>query len=256
LDDMVRDLSALGRDLRLPEPSQGLSTAVMGRVATLPLPGTPTTSWGRASRRVGQRLTFAVGTRRRRVVAILLAVLLSLLAAPPVRAAVADWFGFGGVRVERGSPPPGKASPPPRVEQHRSLAQAAAAVSFPISMPRELGVPDGVEVSPDGRMVSMSWTAGRDGFVRLDQFAASLDFSVVKRTPNVQYAAVGGADALWFEEPHEVVLLEPDGTQRTESARLAGHTLIWLADETTLRLEGDLTLQRAVQIAESSVPVG
>jgi len=104
-------------------------------------------------------------------------------------------------------------------------------------------------------MVSMSWTSGPDGVVRLDQFGATLDFSVLKRTPSVHYTAVGGSDALWFEEPHEVVLLNPDGTQRTESARLAGHTLIWLDGDTTLRLEGDLTLQRAVEIAESSVRV-
>ena len=37
----------------------------------------------------------------------------------------------------------------------------------------------------------------------------------------------------------------PDGTRRTESARLAGHTLIWQDGGTTLRLEGDLSLERA-----------
>ena len=88
----------------------------------------------------------------------------------------------------------------------------------------------------------MSWSADEDGVVRLDQFDADLDFSVLKTTPDVFFAAVDGNDALWFEEPHEVVLLEPDGTRRTESARLAGHTLIWLDDGTTLRLEGDLSL--------------
>ena len=134
-----------------------------------------------------------------------------------------------------------------------SLAEAAAAVDFTVSVPEELGVPDGVEVSPDRRMVSMSWSTDEDGVVRLDQFDARLDFSVLKLAPDVFYAAVGGTDALWFEEPHEVVLLEPDGSRRTESARLAGHTLIWLDGVTTLRLEGDLSLERAVEIAESSV---
>ena len=60
---------------------------------------------------------------------------------------------------------------------------------------------------------------------------------------------------MWFEEPHEVVLLEPDGTRRTESARLAGHTLIWQDGDTTLRVEGELDLDRAVEIAESAAPV-
>ena len=87
--------------------------------------------------------------------------------------------------------------------------------------------PDGVEVSADRRMVSMSWNTDDEGVLRLDQFDATLDFSVLKTAPDVQYAAVNDIDALWFEEPHEVALLEPDGTQVTHSARLAGHTLIW-----------------------------
>ena len=66
---------------------------------------------------------------------------------------------------------------------------------------------------------------------------------------------MNGIDALWFEEPHEVALLEPDGTRVTHSARLAGHTLIWQEGEVTLRLEGDVDLGRAQEIAESTVPV-
>ena len=129
-------------------------------------------------------------------------------------------------------------------------------VAFTVSVPEELGDPDGVEVSPDRRMVSMSWTTDQEGVLRLDQFDARLDFSVLKTAPDVFYAAVNDTDALWFEEPHEVALLEPDGTQVTHSARLAGHTLIWMEGGVTLRLEGDVELSRAVDIAESAVPVG
>jgi hypothetical protein len=183
------------------------------------------------------------------------AILVTLLATPPVRATVADWFSFGGVLVQRGSPAPGTVSPPPTVAQGRSLSEAADVVDFPVWLPAELGVPDGVEVSADRRMVSMSWTTGEQDVVRLDQFDARLDFTVAKRAPGVYYASVGGTDALWFEEPHEVVLIEPDGSRRTESARLAGHTLIWQVGFTTLRLEADVSRERAVEIAESVVPV-
>ena len=135
------------------------------------------------------------------------------------------------------------------------MSEAGDAVDFTVWVPTELGVPDGVEVSADRRIVSMTWSGDQDGVVRLDQFDGSLDFSIAKRAPRVFYASVGGTDALWFEEPHEVVLLEPDGDRRSESARLAGHTLIWQDGGTTLRIEGDLTLDRAVEIAESAVPV-
>jgi hypothetical protein len=52
-----------------------------------------------------------------------------------------------------------------------------------------------------------------------------------------------------------VVLLDPDGTRRTESARLAGNTLIWMYGATTVRLEGAFGLARATRIAESVAPV-
>ena len=70
----------------------------------------------------------------------------------------------------------------------------------------------------------------------------------------MQYAAVAGNDALWFERPHEVVFLDDQGRPRTESARLAGHTLIWPVGDVTMRLEGDLSLERAVEIGSSAVP--
>ena len=120
-------------------------------------------------------------------------------------------------------------------------------------MPAALGDPDAVEVSADRVIVSMSWTTD-EGPVRLDQFDGRLDFRVAKTSPNVQYAAVGNTDALWFEEPHEVVILDEEERPRTESARLAGHTLIWPAGDLTMRLEGDLTLDRAVEIGSSALP--
>ena len=238
-DDLARDLAALGRAVDVPAPGPGLATAVLERLSDAP-----------AAR-------VAPAWPRRRLVALAVgAVLLALLATPPVRAAVADWFGFGGVRVERGDTPTPTADPtPPTVAPGASLQEAAAMVAFTVSVPEGLGGPDGVEVSPDLRMVSMSWTTDEEGALRLDQFDATLDFSVLKTAPDVFYAAVNGTDALWFKEPHEVALLEPDGTAVTHSARLAGHTLIWQEGEVTVRLEGDIELSRAVQIAESAVPV-
>jgi hypothetical protein len=70
----------------------------------------------------------------------------------------------------------------------------------------------------------------------------------------VQFTNVGADDALWFPEPHDVVFLAPDGSRRTETARLAGQTLVWQHGGLTLRLEGDLDLLRAQQIAASALP--
>ena len=101
-------------------------------------------------RRARERMADGVATRRRRVALVVGAVLLALLATPPVRAAVADWFGFGGLLVETGRPGPSSAPPPPAVAEDRSVREAAAAVDFLVSVPEELGAPDGVRSRPTG----------------------------------------------------------------------------------------------------------
>ncbi len=256
-DDLIADLTALGRVIDQSAAS-GLTTqrtaefatAVMDRVATLPTPAAAPerSSW---TRRLSERLE----SSRRRIAVAVVAVVIAMLATPPVRAAVADWFGFAGVLVEQGSSGTDSAPPPPGLAGNLTLSEAVDLVDFAPLAPQSLGLPDGVEVSADRRVLSMSWSTANEGVLRLDQFGADLDFTIAKRAPAVQYARVGGSDALWFEEPHEVVLLEADGSQRTESARLAGHTLIWQDGDTTLRLEGDVDLARAVEIATSATSI-
>jgi hypothetical protein len=173
-----------------------------------------------------------------------------------VRAAVAGWFGFAGVIVRHDPTPSGsRASPPPSVAATTTLGEAKALVAFDPVVPAALGPPQGVEVSADRRVLSMSWTGGDDGAVRVDQFDARLDYTVAKTARDVRFTEVAGSPALWFEEPHEVVLLNADGTRRFETARLAGHTLVWEHGVTTVRLEADVSLARATEIARSVAPV-
>ena len=247
LDRLVDDLTQLGHDIPVAPPSPTLASAVLVRVAALPVPAATSTPSYR------DLADGAVRWRRALAVAVV-AVLVALLATPPVRAAVADWFGFAGVIVQRGSVDEDDAPPPPRVDDGRmTVARASDLVDFTTLVPTELGEPDDVEVSPDRVFVSMSWDTAA-GPVRLDQFEGRLDFRIAKTSPGVQYASVAGVDALWFEEPHEVVILDEQEQPRTETARLAGHTLIWPLDDITLRLEGDLSLERAVEIGASATP--
>jgi hypothetical protein len=246
-DALVDDLTRLGRGVTTPPPSEHLATAVLQRVATMPTPAVSAPARWRAA------LSGLSRWRRRRLVIAALALLVALVATPPVRAAVGDWFGFAGVIVQRGPTSDEPAPPPPDVDDTTTVAGAADLVGFTPWVPEQLGPPDAVDVSADRLTVSMSWDTP-EGPVRLDQFDGRLDFRIAKTSPGVQYAAVAGADALWFEEPHEVVLLDVEGNPRTESARLAGHTLIWPVGDITLRLEGDLNLERAVEIGSSAVP--
>ncbi len=247
-ETLVAELVGLGRDLPLPSAGTELAAAVLERLAEEPATAPPHPMPTAALVRAGR----AVARHRRRTAVAVVALLLSLLAAPPVRAAVADWFGFAGVRVERrDGPVTTSARPPPTVSAGTTLDVAARQVGFTPAVPLALGAPQGVAVSADRRLLSLTWSGGPDGTVRLDQFDAGLDFTFAKSAPGVEFVTVAGEFALWFDEPHEVVVLNRDGSRRRESARLAGHTLIWVRNGTTLRLEGDLSQRRALAIAGS-----
>jgi hypothetical protein len=187
-----------------------------------------------AARVVGA-LPAAPGTARprvrRRVALAALAVLVALVATPPVRAVVAEWLGFGA-----------------------SVAEAAQQAGFPLYVPTALGEPDGVEVADDGRRVSMSWGSGADT-VRLDQLAGTLDFTVVKQAPRLQFATVDGSDVLWLPTAHRVALLDTDG-EPAGSFRVADRTMLVPRGESTLRLEGPLTFAEAADLARSLQAVG
>jgi hypothetical protein len=245
---LAAELTALGRRARMPAVPDDLAATVLTRVSALSSPGR-SDRW----RRYG--VADLARRRWRAVTAAVVALLVGLLAAPPVRAAVADWFGFGGVQVHRGSAPRASttAAPPPAAAGGE-LAEARRLVSFEPLVPAELGRPDGVEVSADRRVVSMTWSGAAAGAVRLDQFEGRIDYAVAKTSPDVRFTNVGADDALWFPGPHDVAFLAPDGSRRIETARLAGQTLVWQHGGLTLRLEGDLDLRRAQRIAATALP--
>lgn len=244
--DLTRDLAALGREADA-SPSGSLASTVLDRVAVLPTPAPS------RLRRWRQTTTDIARTWRRRAGLMAVAVLVALATTPPVRAAVADWFGFAGVRIEQGPDRGDEAPPPPTVGDTMSVARAAELVDFTLLVPAELGEPKGVEVSDDRVIVSMSWTT-EAGQVRLDQFDGRLDFTIAKTSPGATFVTVNHGDAIWFDRPHEVVVLDEQDNPRTETARLAGQTLIWPVGDTTVRLEGDLGRERAIEIAESTTP--
>ena len=187
--------------------------------------------------------------QRVRLVAAGVAILLALLAAPPVRAAVADWFGFGSVVVRHGDGDDSSrpSASPPSIGPGTSFAEAAAQVDFVVFELPWLGDPAGAEVSVDRRVLSAGWSGG----IRLDQ-SSSVSYTFDKTADSVETVSVRGREALWFADSHEVVLLDEDGAPIEETLRPAARTLIWTIGDTTLRLEGDLSLEQALEAAESA----
>lgn len=256
------ELLALGRGLEVPE-CDGLTMAervlaqIVAEGVPVPVPAAP----GRR-----ERARAWVRRRARLLAAALSGLLVVLVLTPPVRAAVMDWFDFGGVEVRYdpfgpaagrpGAPVPGCAAPV-------APARAERLAGFRPMVPQELGAPDAVSVTrlPEHRsMITLCWReSGRT--VRLDEFASALDpyfAKQVREQPEwlkVADGHEGEVDGLWFAESHllRLGMVTADGERWTRSQRPAGPTLLWVGDgRVTLRLEGVPSPARAVEIAGST----
>ncbi|MFF4502318.1 hypothetical protein [Streptomyces sp. NPDC001401] len=273
---LLEELRALGRSLDAPgsgdaDGSLGAETMVervLGQILAehVPVPAVEPRS-PRERLRAVRRWT---RLRWRPLTAVLCGLLTVLVLTPPVRAAVFDWFGFGGVEVRYDpSAVPSPGASVPGCGTSVSLGQAEHRAGFEPLVPDALGVPDTVAVTsqPHGRfLVSLCWR--EDGrTVRLDEFPERLDvgFTKVLREPP-EWIGLGGepsADgvqeyALWFPRPHLLSfwLVDPDENRFTRKERTAGPTLLWTRHqagegEMTLRLEGVASRTRAVELARS-----
>ncbi|MFD9859387.1 hypothetical protein [Streptomyces alboflavus] len=254
------ELRALGRSLDRHAGEETMVERVLAQIlaegAAVPAPEPP----GRGERiREGlRRARRGLRARWRAVVASVCGLLTVLALTPPVRAAVFDWFDFGGVEVRYDpSPPPSGAPVPECGAPSVSLARAEREAGFRPVVPGALGEPDAVVVTrePAGRsLITLCWRED-GGTVRLDEFPAPLDPGFTKLVPGMpERIDLGRGTALWFARPHrlELWLLDPDGASWKRAVRPAGPTLLWTDDRRlTLRLEGVASKARAVEIAKS-----
>ncbi|HEX6233487.1 MAG TPA: hypothetical protein VFZ63_10210 [Jiangellaceae bacterium] len=173
------------------------------------------------------------------------AVMIVLALTPPVRAAVVDWFGVvitSGPAVEN--------QPVPPAESSLSMVEARKLVNFEPIQPWTLGPPDGVEVSPDGMVLSMTWSAAGGGVTRMDQFIGVAPTYLKEFLYAAEQIDLGSTTALWFDGPHQVTRIDEAGREQVETARSAGPTLIVPIGDLTIRIEG-LDRDRAVEVARS-----
>ena len=218
---------------------------------------------------------------RRLAVAGLAAALLAatvLVLSPTTREAVADLLGLRGIKIQLGGPPTSATSSPATTELgglggqlglgHRTtLGQARASVKFPVRVPTAAGFahPDAVYVDPDqpadGR-VDLIYRA-RPGLpaspyteagLLITQFRVNVDEGFMKKLSQggeVQFLSVDGAPGYWLPQPHGLAYTDRYGSFQDERSRLAGSTLIWQRGDVTFRLEGRVSREQALRIAES-----
>jgi hypothetical protein len=268
--DLERALADLAASLEFP-PTPDLAAAVPARLEEVPTP---------APARAPRRRRWPAGRGalsgwRRLAVAGLAAVLLAaavLVASPGTREAVARRLGLRGVGVELGGPPPPTVTTRPgqRLDlglgERVTLAEARRRVGFPVLVPAGFREPAAVYVdraTPPGGRVDLVYRA-RPGLpaspftdvgLLVTEFRGQPSPEFIKKTTvfgMVEEVRVGGEPGYWFSgEPHFFSYQDSRGNLREERTRLAGNTLIWQRGELTLRIEGQITRQEALRIAES-----
>jgi hypothetical protein len=268
LPDLERALADLAADLEFP-PTPDLAAAVARRLDEAPAPAP-----ARAPRR--RRLAGVSGWRRLAVVGLAVVGLAAavLVASPGTREAVARRLGLRGVGVELGGPPPPTVTTRPgeRLDlglgQRVTLAEARRRFDVPVLVPGAAGFrqPAAVYVNdhePAGGRVDLVYRA-RPGLpaspftdvgLLVTEFRGQPTPDFIKKTAvlgQVDEVTVAGQPGYWFSgEPHFFTYLDATGQFRDEQTRLAGNTLIWQRGDLTLRIEGQITRQEALAIAES-----
>jgi len=212
---------------------------------------------------------------------ILLILCSSLMLIPSARAAIIEFIQIGVVRIFRAEPtplvPPNEqapvfpvtATPGPtseplipmleRLAGEMTLEEARQFVDYPIllpSYPPGLGQPDRIFVQDaDGAMTILVWTnpAQPEDVLMSLHFIPDGSWAVKKVSPLViQETTVNGQPAIWAIGPYPLRY----SNEAIDFVRLVdGHVLIWAEGDVTYRLETDLSLEEAIEIAESLEPI-
>lgn len=195
---------------------------------------------------------------------VVLAALLALLFAPPVRARLFEILRLGGMEIQIEPAGESSATEIPfaaidlisglELDGRTTLAEARQNLDFAIALPAyppDLGEPDAVYVQNigTGPFVVLVWVqAARPSEVRYVIYVLGRGTVLSKGPLNVfQGTEVGESTAIWTEGSYIV-----DIGGRDQDVRLVeGYALIWTQGELTYRLEGATTIEEAVRIAES-----
>ena len=275
-DDLEARLADLAAALAFP-PTPDLATAVGARLR----------SSAGAAVAPARRLPRPVPWRIRRSVprSLLLAAALALLV---VGGALAVRFGLELLSIQFGpipslAPSPSAPEPAagvsPRAETQQplgaglglgrplSVEEARAAATFNLLVPEELGLPDAAYVggealrgqvafvyAPRADIPASSLLGGAGLLITQNrgQSDDALANKLVAAGATVEHVDVDGAPGVWISgQPHVFWYLGPNGAFIEDSRRVVGDTLAWERDGVLYRIEGAITVSRALEIARS-----
>lgn len=200
---------------------------------------------------------------------LLAAAVAGAVAAPPVREAVAEWIGFGRIRVERvhalPSPTPlapGQLKGDLHLGEEVTLVAAATRLGRPVLVPSALGEPDAVYWEPVSHFVSLVYlpradlpeTSGTGVAVLVMEARGSVEYPFLAKMAGpgtrLEEVSVRGVKGGWLEgSPHAVAFFDPSGRFVTDDVRLAGNVLIWSSGDMTYRIESSAPKERVLTLA-------
>jgi hypothetical protein len=236
MSELELRLTQLGRALDLPEPPD-LAPAVRRRIAEVP------------------RAPF---WRRRALLVAVAAVLVAIgavMAVPPARSAILDFFGIGSAEIRLVDELPAVESGPLDVGEPTTLDAARDRVPGLLEPHGDdVEKPDHVYTVGSGPStpVTFVWGDSERPRLLLTQVRGRVHFEkLFMGGTGVVLTDVNGADAAWIEGDPHVVFVETDGGGIDLPGRLARNTLVWSRGPVTLRLEGELSRADAERIART-----
>jgi hypothetical protein len=238
MPELELELRQLGAAIEFPEPPD-LVTRVRGQLG-----GAPDRGWA-----------------PRRLVAVALAVLVvavaAVMAVPSARTAVLEWLGIRGVSVTRVETLPEVGLLRTRdLGERITLAEARRRAPW-IVEPRsaDIGLPDQVYLSTavPGDQVTFVWGTRRKVQLLMTQTPGeAVAEKMLAPGTGVEPAEVNGKPGVWMSgDPHAIIYRDERGQFREELSRLARNTLLWQDGQLTVRIEGDLSKDEALEIARS-----
>lgn len=203
-------------------------------------------------------------------VTIAILAIVVTLGSPDARAAAGEFLHLRGIDIFRVPAVP-TALPPLRIAVaglRTTLDDARRRVRFTLRVPTaaDLGAPDDVFVETTGASdrvtlvyrqrsgIPVSKEAGVSALVV--EFRGVLDERLLGKATGpgtrIEAVTVNGGRGFWLEGvPHLFFYRDPSGSVQDETLRLAGNTLVWEQDGLTIRLEADISKERALRLASS-----
>jgi hypothetical protein len=254
LEERLRDL---GRHIAFP-PTPSIATAVVQSI---------------------HQSTRPVSIHRRRILiyaaAAAIALFIAIASIPSARHTVARWFDVPGIHVSWSDDKPAvevQSEIRQGLGDEVSLNDVDDLADFSVESPTlaYLDSPDEAFYNPRSMngLVSFVYLAGDDlpavtgtdvGLL-VTQFAGDSDTVWANKSlyagSTVEVIRINGVEALWIPGTH-TISIQPEGAGEINApnTRSTGSVLIWNQNGVTTRLEGDLSREQMVAIAESMEPI-